>query len=498
MKKKLSLFCGVEEEAIALLPNAKSIYQVPLTLEDTGIGDIICKKLGLKTKSPDMKAWRQTLAAAMKPKKQKVKVGVVAKYMDNQDTYMSVFEALRSAAWANDVDIEIHWIEAENLENQRDITELMEAVDGIVLPGGFGTRGLEGKIKAARYALQNKKPYLGLCLGLQMAVVAAAREAGLKDATSEELNPRAKHRVIHTMADQRGKENTGGSMRLGDYPCKLEKGSLSAKPDVQKRRQSQEPKPDPAKIKLEAELQALKLEQQKKEDEEKRRLFEEEIRRKTEEEYKIREEARRKAMEDAKKEFERAKAEAERQAREKLDAERKQEAEKAKAHAEMMARIQREAKEKYEAEVKAAEERKKAEELARVEAEAAARRKFEEKLKADAEAEAAAEKKAAEEAEAKKKWEEEAKDKAEADARDKLAAEAKAAAEKAAADAQKKKDDDDMKKKAAEEATAKYEADLKKKTDKSVIKFKDAVGRKFAFPFHVCRRWEVRKWYPLI
>jgi CTP synthase len=156
-------------------------------------------------------------------------VGVVAKYMDNIDTYFSVFEALRSAALWNDTNIEIKWIDAEALESKEDVSEDFAGVDGIVVPGGFGTRGLEGKIRAAQYSLKNKFPYLGLCLGLQMAVIGAARNGGLTDATTAELDSEAKNKVIHTMADQHGKENTGGTMRLGDYPCKVAEDSLAAK-----------------------------------------------------------------------------------------------------------------------------------------------------------------------------------------------------------------------------------------------------------------------------
>ncbi len=231
VKEKLSLFCGVATDAIALLPNASSIYQVPLTLEDTGIADVIAKRLDLKVAKPHLKEWRSVVDSATKQRSKRVKVGVVAKYMDNQDTYMSVFEALRSAAWANDVAVDIEWIEAESVEkaspDQR--AKLLNAVDGIVVPGGFGTRGLEGKIAAAQYCLAKKKSYLGLCLGLQMAVIAAARNAGLKDATSRELDPDSPTKVIDFMAGQEGKENTGGTMRLGDYPCVLAKDSQAAK-----------------------------------------------------------------------------------------------------------------------------------------------------------------------------------------------------------------------------------------------------------------------------
>lgn len=230
VKSKLSLFCGVEPNAIALLPNASSIYGVPLELEDTGIADVIAKRLGLKVSKPSLKSWREMVTRTTTDFGHKVTVGVVAKYMDNTDTYMSVFEALRSAAWWNDTNIAIKWIDAEKLDNPKaDMTKSLRGLDGIVVPGGFGTRGLEGKIRAAQYAMKKKVPYLGLCLGMQMAVIAAARNAGIKDATTAELNPSSDNVVIHTMEDQVGKEMTGGTMRLGNYDCQLSKGSLAAK-----------------------------------------------------------------------------------------------------------------------------------------------------------------------------------------------------------------------------------------------------------------------------
>jgi CTP synthase len=228
--KKLSLFSGVPVEAIAPLPNAKSIYQVPLTLEDTGIADVIVSHLGLKAKKPDLKDWREVVNKATTDHKRLLKIGFVAKYMDNTDTYMSVFEALKSAAWHNDCQVDITWIDASKYDVPgSDITAELKPYDGIVVPGGFGIRGLEGKIKAAQYVMEHKIPYLGLCLGLQMAVIAAARNHGLKDATSFELDDQAKNKIIVTMADQVGKHMTGGTMRLGDYDCRLEKGSLAAK-----------------------------------------------------------------------------------------------------------------------------------------------------------------------------------------------------------------------------------------------------------------------------
>lgn len=230
VKQKLSLFCGVETEAIALLPNAPTIYEVPLTLEDTGIATVICKRLDLKVGKPDLKLWREVVTRATAKHATKKTVGVVAKYLDNQDTYMSVFEALRSAAWWNNVGLEIRWIDAEALaKKSSDPSEVFKNIDGIVVPGGFGPRGIEGKIKAAMYALKNRVPYLGLCLGLQVGVIGAARLHGLADANSTEFDPLGHNQVIHTMFDQKGKENTGGTMRLGNYPCLLKKDSLASR-----------------------------------------------------------------------------------------------------------------------------------------------------------------------------------------------------------------------------------------------------------------------------
>lgn len=230
VKAKLSAFCGVPETGIAILPNAKTVYEVPLTLEKQGIGDYITSRLALKTKRANLKPWEDVVVKAAAKFDKKVTVGVVAKYMDNQDTYMSVFEALKSAAWWQGVNLELKWIDAEKLDKKgANVSAALKKVDGIVVPGGFGSRGVEGKIKAAQYALKHNVPYLGLCLGLQVGVIAAARNAGLADANSVEMNPATTHPVIHTMEDQKGKEGTGGSMRLGNYPCQLVKGSKAEK-----------------------------------------------------------------------------------------------------------------------------------------------------------------------------------------------------------------------------------------------------------------------------
>ncbi len=224
---KLSLFSGVEQRAIVLLPNAPTIYQVPLTLEDAKIDDFITERLQLRSHRPDMTSWQRVVKSALTRYRKTVHVGVIAKYTDNQDTYFCVFEALRTAAWDNEVNVDIVWINAEILPKDKKEQAKLNELDGIVVPGGFGQRGLEGKIFAAGYSLDNKMPYLGLCLGLQMAVIAAARRAGLKAATSVELDPTSQYKVIDYMADQKDKANTGGSMRLGDYSCILERGSLA-------------------------------------------------------------------------------------------------------------------------------------------------------------------------------------------------------------------------------------------------------------------------------
>lgn len=225
---KLSMFCGVDEDAIALLPNARSIYEVPLTLEDAGIANVICRKLDLKTKKANLKPWRSMVERSMRTYQRTVRVGIVAKYLDNEDTYLCVFEALRAAGWWNEVNIDIVWVDASALGEKDDISQDMQPLDGIVITGGFGSRGVEGKIKAAQYALQHGMPCLGLCYGLHMMLIGAARLAGLTDAHTTEVDPHTKHPVISTMADQKGKENTGGTMRLGDYPCVVAKGSKAA------------------------------------------------------------------------------------------------------------------------------------------------------------------------------------------------------------------------------------------------------------------------------
>jgi len=218
--RKIALFGGVSEDAVILLPNADTVYEVPLTIAGCGINNLLAEFTGNKT-VPDLTKWKKIVAQQMAKPAKKVSVGIVAKYLDNEDTYISVLESLKSAAWSEKVDLTIGWIDAEKASSDD-----FKKYDGLLVPGGFGKRGIEGKITAARYALDNDVPYLGLCLGLQVAVVAAARKAGLEDANSTEVDPETTHDVVYIMDGQQGKESTGGTLRLGDYPAKLVKGSI--------------------------------------------------------------------------------------------------------------------------------------------------------------------------------------------------------------------------------------------------------------------------------
>lgn len=221
--EKIAKFAGIESDAVILLPDAKSVYDVPLQVHDSGVLNVLNRFVG-NDKEPDMTAWKELSQRVSAKKAKSVIVGLVAKYVDNEDTYFSVTEALKAAAFKVGVELEIKWLNAEKVT-----VDDLSIVDGLLVPGGFGTRGIEGKIAAANYALEHNKPYLGLCLGLQMAVVAAARRGGLARAQSEEVDTETPENVVYIMADQKGKESTGGTMRLGDYPAHLKSGSLTEK-----------------------------------------------------------------------------------------------------------------------------------------------------------------------------------------------------------------------------------------------------------------------------
>ena len=235
---KLSMYCDVPPAAIVPLTSSDSVYRVPLILEESGIGEYISQSLGLPKSKADLSKWKRLVDIATNPDLPLLKIAVVAKYMDHQDTYMSVFEALKSAGWHNQHQVKIVMINAEQLRSRADLRRLDE-FDGILVPGGFGSRGTEGKIKTAAYAKEAQIPYLGLCLGLQMAVVAIAREVLGPDCYSTEVKPKTHHPVIDLMADQAQVKDKGGTMRLGNYPCKLAPGSLArrlyGRPLVQER-----------------------------------------------------------------------------------------------------------------------------------------------------------------------------------------------------------------------------------------------------------------------
>lgn len=222
---KLSMFGGVPTEAVVLLPNARTVYEVPLTLEEKGVDDLVLSRFGIEAPAADMGPWHDIVLAATTRREHTVKIGIVAKYLDNEDTYFSVIESLRSAAWHQEVNLEYEWVDAEGLE--RDGADSLGQYDAVLVPGGFGARGVEGKIAAAAYAMEHNKPYLGICLGLQVAAIAAARASGLHDANTTEVDPNTTHPVIYIMEGQAGKESTGGTLRLGDYTCTITEGSLA-------------------------------------------------------------------------------------------------------------------------------------------------------------------------------------------------------------------------------------------------------------------------------
>lgn len=228
--EKIAAFAGLNPDAVLNLPDINSVYDVPFNVLKSGVLDILNKFVG-NDRAPDMKKWEKFSEWRSTKWPKTVKVGLVAKYVGNDDTYICVTEALKSAAAHNKVNLDLVWVHAEGLESSDPkALELLHSVDGVVVPGGFGARGTEGKIFAANYCLENDIPYLGLCLGMQVACIAAARRGGVKNANSEEFGASAKSRnnVIYIMEDQKGKESTGASMRLGDYPAKLKRGTKTA------------------------------------------------------------------------------------------------------------------------------------------------------------------------------------------------------------------------------------------------------------------------------
>ena len=223
---KIALAASLPVSAVVPMETARTVYNVPLTLENYGFGQFIVNKLKLSKNKADLAEWRELVSKILMDKR-KVTVGLVAKYTTMEDTYLSVFEALKSAGWYHNVDVIIRRIEAESLESAgADVTEILSGCDGYVVPGGFGIRGIEGKIKAAQFARENHVPYLGLCLGLQIAVIEFARNVlGWHDANSTEFNENTRYPVIHIMEYQKQITDKGGTMRLGAYPCIIPRGT---------------------------------------------------------------------------------------------------------------------------------------------------------------------------------------------------------------------------------------------------------------------------------
>jgi CTP synthase len=224
---KIALFCDVDEEAVIPLETTDLLYDVPLRLEDAGLGDYLVEQLGLQTPKPALDDWRGMIKK-MRAVKKELHIGVVGKYIELHDAYMSVKEALFHAAAAQDCQLKISWIYSGDLEKEKG-WDVVEEVDGIIVPGGFGYRGVEGKILAARFARERKVPYLGLCLGMQVMCIEFARNVmDLENANSSEFE-QSEHPVIDLMIEQRGITEMGGTMRLGLYPCNLLPGSAAAR-----------------------------------------------------------------------------------------------------------------------------------------------------------------------------------------------------------------------------------------------------------------------------
>jgi len=223
VRSKVAMFGGVPEDNVLMMPNVSSVFLIPERIATSSIMPLLERFTG-NTVQPDLSPWQDLAKRQATNFPHNVTIGLVAKYLDNEDTYLSVLEALKSASWSEGVNLSVKWINAETATD-----EDFASVDGLLVPGGFGSRGIEGKIAAARFALETGKPYLGICLGLQVAVIAAARRAGIADANSSEFDADTEHNVVYIMDGQQGKESTGGTLRLGDYPARLSEGSLAEK-----------------------------------------------------------------------------------------------------------------------------------------------------------------------------------------------------------------------------------------------------------------------------
>ena len=220
-KDKLALFCSVNKDSVIECKDMKSIYEVPLYLEKQGITTQVLKTLGLEEKQPDLSQWEDLVHKIKNPTKE-ITIALAGKYTELNDAYISVVESLKHAGFQNSTKINIKWLASEEIATDEDAASHLSDVDGIVVPGGFGVRGIEGKLKVVKYARENNIPFLGLCLGMQCAVIEFARNvAGLQDANSTEFNKDAQYKVVDLMEEQKNIAGYGATMRLGSYPCKI-------------------------------------------------------------------------------------------------------------------------------------------------------------------------------------------------------------------------------------------------------------------------------------
>lgn len=221
MVDKLALFCNVKKDCVIQNLDAETLYEVPLMLEQEGLADIVCRQLNLENNHPDLTEWKALVEREKKLSQQNLKIALVGKYVELHDAYISVVEALKHAGIRHDVGTEFVWINSETI-HPGNVDQILSQVDGVLVPGGFGDRGVEGKVQAIRYAREKKIPFFGICLGMQVAVIEYARHvAGLAGAHSTELDSQTPYPVIDLIPEQKDIDSKGGTMRLGAYPCKL-------------------------------------------------------------------------------------------------------------------------------------------------------------------------------------------------------------------------------------------------------------------------------------
>jgi CTP synthase len=230
MKSKIALFCNVQEQAVVTAKDVSSIYEVPVVFAQEKVDELVLRYLHLQAEEPKLERWRELVDRCYNPKDE-VSIGIVGKYVEYEDSYKSLKEALVHGALAHNLKLKVTWIEAEGLETKdRSYENQLEGFDGILVPGGFGKRGIEGMLNAIRYARENEVPYFGICLGMQTACIEYARNVcGLEGANSSEFDPATPHRIIYKLRELTGVEEMGGTMRLGAWPCMLEKNSRAAR-----------------------------------------------------------------------------------------------------------------------------------------------------------------------------------------------------------------------------------------------------------------------------